>query len=748
MSTLRPLEQLRWRDHRQVLRWLQVCYRDPHKLLAADQSLRSVRRVTVVTLFVIHTLPYLALLALAGRFAVLAFLEPGAFSDRAVLTGHLIDVSRGLAMGVAIGLLGAVFSGVVFFSAFGVLLGIIFGVVIGLPPSLVSFTVFGLVLGVALNLTVFGGSSRLAVVSGISSPIAIAIIGFDEATSFVASNAVFALGALTGFCRLYYLPWHWLLIAGHPGSSWQLRHPIFRDRMILTPLPGAESFLVRFATQWPQEGMQRIEQIITESLGQRAMALRAKIRLIARAAAAVASLEALEGILNQLPEGDTGVLAQARAVRDKALQIGAKQHFANAARHAFFRHNALHELVKLIHDFEAQIAGFREPLASEFRRAAQCWLQLAEGQLLEARQTLCREPAAPVFRAGDPVQQAEQAFLLREKPLAAIEGEVLRTQGGSGILLYGRRRLGKTTLLKNLPAALPNTVIHVHLDMQDPEVFASQESLLAALTLGIEHSWPMAPNFPGHVSLAAFHQFLRACSDQLQAQSRQLLISIDEFERIDEKIGSGEMSEDLLVTLRNCMQTQQHIAWLFAGAHDLLELRHARWSSYFVGVRTVEMEPFSLQETRVLLTDPLRSSPNSELRSNVNYSQFWGPGCVDRIHEQAGGWPQLVQAVAVNTVEICNREQLTSADAAVIDRALLDTITSSDAVLAELMLYKSREYPDTWDYLQQFTAHDELPPPTDAELRRRLKRFLLVADTGHQTWKLRVPLMQRWLQRF
>jgi hypothetical protein len=65
------------------------------------------------------------------------------------------------------------------------------------------------------------------------------------------------------------------------------------------------------------------------------------------------------------------------------------------------------------------------------------------------------------------------------------------------------------------------------------------------------------------------------------------------------------------------------------GSHDIGELSHAEWPSYFVSLRTVEIRPFSEAETRLLLTEPLRHSElfrRAETKPPHFDLAFWGEG--------------------------------------------------------------------------------------------------------------------------
>ena len=210
------------------------------------------------------------------------------------------------------------------------------------------------------------------------------------------------------------------------------------------------------------------------------------------------------------------------------------------------------------------------------------------------------------------------------------------------------------------------------------------------------------------------------------------------------------MTEDLLRTLRESIQQHRRISWLFSGSHDLLDLPHVRWTSYLVNARTVEVAPFSPEETRLLLTQPLEHSTRPDVKAAGQATfgaAFWGERGMEIIHEEAGGWPHLVQAIAATIVDLCNLHGRAQADPTVIEEAIAKTIVSSETVLADLMLYNSTKYPEAWEYLARFRTHDRLLPPENDALRRRLKRYLLVRETEDGQWQLSVPLMLRWLRK-
>ena len=61
--------------------------------------------------------------------------------------------------------------------------------------------------------------------------------------------------------------------------------------------------------------------------------------------------------------------------------------------------------------------------------------------------------------------------------LGQLERQVMLATGCPGLLIYGRRRMGKSTLLRNLDGFLPGSVRIASISMQNPAAFTSVSSL-------------------------------------------------------------------------------------------------------------------------------------------------------------------------------------------------------------------------------------------------------------------------------
>ncbi|MCB1809902.1 MAG: hypothetical protein KDJ99_33455, partial [Candidatus Competibacteraceae bacterium] len=381
-------------------------------------------------------------------------------------------------------------------------------------------------------------------------------------------------------------------------------------------------------------------------------------------------------------------MAETSVLRQRMAEIVRLQERLNLQQRPLFKESAAALLCKEIESLNYQLAGFYEPLKTEFRAAARQWLELAQAQHQEARAILAKEPTPQLFRAGDPVDRAQEAFVPRLQVIGELERQLMLSTGCPGLILYARRRMGKSTLLRNLSGFLPDSVRIAHLSMQDAKAFTSQQSFIETLSARLVASWPESEQALSAQDLPSLAEVLETCNQRLEANQQRLIIAIDEYENIDSKIGEGVFSEDMLAMIRESIQTHRRLIWLFAGSHRIDELSYASWASYLISARTVEIPAFTLAETRSLLTEPLKYSPvwrpDDPKRPRFD-DLFWGVGGIERIHAEAGGWPHLVQLLAETAVDLLNDSDAKQLDNDLLESAIDAAVVRGDAVLRQLM---------------------------------------------------------------
>jgi hypothetical protein len=403
------------------------------------------------------------------------------------------------------------------------------------------------------------------------------------------------------------------------------------------------------------------------------------------------------------------------------------------------------EAAKLRRDLEQ----LGPPVFPLFQHAADHWLRLAEAVRDETRQKCEAAMWTQVFRAADRIEDRTQtAFVRRDEIIDELQQQILAPPGSSGIIFYGRRRVGKSTVLMNLRGFLPDSVSIAYFSLQDPELLADFTGFLNQVGCGLSRAASDIASSADILTqnLKQLWRLLETLNTRLGDAGRRLLIAFDEYENLDVKIGQEVFQKDFLEALRESVQRHHNIAWLLAGSHAIEELPNVPWSSYLVAARTVEAGMFSEEETRILLTDPLRHAPlGEELRQKrVRFNEvFWGPEGPSRVHREAGGWPYLVQLIAGTLVDLNGKGQSRRVADRLLEEALGTAIVRGHSTLYLLMKGECRT-PDEWDYLSGFRSQEMQPPPPSVVFDALRRRRLIVADASG--CRLRVPLMQRWLR--
>ena len=530
-----------------------------------------------------HALVYVVLIAAAGRcllFGALGLrLRESALDGSPLLIIHAKLLASGITAGISMGIVVGVITGIAKGIARGIAIGIISVVAMALPLGscvhsaswrfewpvefnvwINTFTVLLLLGGIVVNIffplifeTTYAifARTKFGITLAIAEGICIGIytgffFGITQAITMGITGGT-AMGI--GILRAYYYPWHLMLLIFAPTTDGYRWHPVVWDDMCRLPFVGLDRFLLALWNTDPVAGGQEIERLISSYPSQRMEALKARAAAIAREAAN-ASLSRIDEIVNRLPEGKKQFLAEAPQVREKVAEIAATQRLLDTVDRPFLRHPYARAVLLQVDNFRSQISGFHEPLASEFSNAASAWLTRAQIQLEQITKITGREPAPQVFRAGDPVDRSREAFVPRMSVIGQIERQIALATGCPGLLIYGRRRMGKSTLIRNLDGFVPETVRIVSFSMQNPAAFSSTAHFVRLI------GQKLRADLSGEISplesedLYGLFEHLTGANTRLEKAGRRVVLAIDEFEHIDQKIGEGVFSSDLLATIR------------------------------------------------------------------------------------------------------------------------------------------------------------------------------------------------------
>ena len=272
-----------------------------------------------------------------------------------------------------------------------------------------------------------------------------------------------------------------------------------------------------------------------------------------------------------------------------------------------------------------------------------------------------REPPPPFtsipnpYVPGKPLNMNSDVFFGRKDVFEFINQNMSASASQQRILLLiGERRIGKTSVLKQLPARVEDErYIHVFLDCQAiggvPNV-AGFFRHLATVICNALHKEGFLVERPSDDDLRrdAHSIFERKFLPQVWEKigDRRLLIAVDEFERLGGHVQEGKMSdEDFAAPLRALMHSQDRLAFIFVGTHQLEALFSEYWGVLFNIAQHRTIGFLDEEDARRLITEPVREH------------RAYDDLALDEMLRVTGGHPYFLQLMCVHLMNTCHAER-------------------------------------------------------------------------------------------
>ncbi|MDI6794514.1 MAG: hypothetical protein QME81_16880 [bacterium] len=219
------------------------------------------------------------------------------------------------------------------------------------------------------------------------------------------------------------------------------------------------------------------------------------------------------------------------------------------------------------------------------------------------------------------------------------------------MVLHGQRRTGKTSILYHLTHKLGEDYLPVFIDLQG---FADtgMDSFFYLLALQIffaledreiEFDKPQREDFKESPGISFRDEFLRRV--QKKIGDRRLLLLVDEFEVLQERVAEGKIDKSIFGFLRNLMQHSDKLGFIFCGVHQLEELASDYWSVFFNIALYKKVGFFNSDETRKLICEPVKG--------NLEYDDL----AIEKIERLTCGHPYFTQLFCFQLVNFCNEKK-------------------------------------------------------------------------------------------
>jgi hypothetical protein len=390
---------------------------------------------------------------------------------------------------------------------------------------------------------------------------------------------------------------------------------------------------------------------------------------------------------------------------------------------------------------------------SYFYQVAESWRRLVGEKARElAEPAKQSEEIDSPYVIGPPLNAQQEVFVGRTDLGLRLEKMLLGRQCPP-LLLYGQRRMGKTSLLLNLGRLLPRSIIPLYVSLQGaPAASTTHESffynlagdmLRSASSQGLSLPQPSREFFAGD-PFSRFNEWLDEIENALG--DRSILLELDEFETIERAFTDGRLDEvSVLGMFRHIIQHRPRFRVLLAGAHTLDEFR--RWAGYLINVQTVKLSYLKKEEARELIEYPVK-----------DFKLRYEPEASLRVLDVTRGHPFLLQLLCEEIVALKNERPL--------EQRFLARIDDVEASLPEALGHGSMVFADI-EYNQidisslkllRFLAAkgeggmarqeelarvfaDECEPALDLLLRRDL------IEPVNGGFRFQVEMIRRWFAR-
>lgn len=355
---------------------------------------------------------------------------------------------------------------------------------------------------------------------------------------------------------------------------------------------------------------------------------------------------------------------------------------------------------------------------------------------------------------GDPVQG--MLFVGREEIMRQLEEVWISKQKLQSVVIFGHRRMGKTSILRNISTRLDSKVklAYVNLLTVGNNIQGVGEVLMAIADSLSDTLQIPPPDDDSLINLPyrTFERYLKQIETQLGDTG--LIIALDEFEQIEELIKGDRIPKDFMGVLRGMVQMSPKIAFALAGLHTLEEMTEDYFNPFFASIIPIRVSFLERATCRYLLANPSEDFP-------LDYK----PDALDYIYDLTAGQPYLVQLIGFLLVRRYNDQVFELGN----NRDPMFTIADVDGIINQPEFYQNGRYYFTgvWQQAgegspgQQQIIKAIAPHPTGLDFNTlktvtnldsnslqnaldTLSRHDVIQEIDHH-WQIIVELFRRWV---
>ena len=661
---------------------------------------------------------------------------------------------------VAVAVAGTV-AGTVTGSFTGAVAGVVAFDVVGVVVATEAFDVVG-----AVTLAV-AGAMALTVAVPVAFAVAFAVAGV--VANVVALAVALVVGATINLWRpvlIYpFLSLFHILLYGldqifaEKKLSFLRWHSAFWDEYQFIPFIGLDRHLVQVIKRNPDEGKAAIEYLLSNNRqpwAAEVVKIELQIELDARMLEGSSSVESIRKVYHELVIGDLG--GKASPILRIFTRISEDVDAALNQRSNYNQRLALATTADRLNANLRDLTRSTNKYAPRFRPIAQKWREIITNHIEElAKQVELRQEIDSPYILAVPLTQEQEIFSGRDDIGSRIE-QLILDRRRPPLLLYGQRRMGKTSLLYNLGKLLPSSIIPMFVDLQGaPSSANNYTGFLYNLARGMITSAkkeavtlpPLTRETLKNDPFTCFDEWLD-CVEEVLEQNTALLM-LDEFEVLDSAITKGRFDEqDVLGMLRHLIQHRPRFKLMLAGSHTIEE--YQRWASYLINVQVVQISYLEVESARRLIENPVK-----------DFTLRYEPDAVERVLELTRCHPFLVQLLCSEIVAYKNEQDpsvrrlatLEDVEAAVTEALgtgsfFFADIQKNQVSATGLEILRFMAARGEGAIVNKNTILQEISGASESDFQRLLQRELIEEVKNEEVgdgYRFQVELIRRWFTR-
>ncbi len=289
------------------------------------------------------------------------------------------------------------------------------------------------------------------------------------------------------------------------------------------------------------------------------------------------------------------------------------------------------------------------------------------------------------YVTGTPLK-SDEVFVGRDDVFSFIRENLLGTQQNNAIILHGQRRTGKTSVLYRLGKVMADTHYAVLIDMQGKPARGEAEFLYAIAddiiyTLeehGLDVEYPERSDFDEAPEFFFRNRFLRGLHKHLGGKN--LLLLFDEFEELQQRVQDGRLTPEIFTFLRNLIQHEEKVDFVFSGTHKLEQLGAEYWSVLFNIAVYKPITFLGPSEVRRLILEPVA-------KENIEYDAL----ALKRMVNVTAGHPYFTQLILHEMIVYYNETERTYITVNDVDQVLDRIVARGEAHFKYIWAESSHE---------------------------------------------------------